>query len=256
MTKSLQERGFREGHTVGDTIRQLYKFINEGNCSPDFMIVSPAEIYEEMPAKDFFGSWGRKNCKPMGYMIIPKRLQWISDIRAIVSRGRKKISIETSKLDLEKLSQSNGFEKLGVDIQGRQIFHKGEKIIQTYTKNAARLPLVDVRTISTFLPDYGDRDLDMALDTVDHIFNYNCFEETSQKHSPQALVTAQKLSQVQLLTQEMRQELRQSLDVIQVPKLIMGLQQNPYLVARTAFKARILQMNNTELNEYLRQVGN
>jgi len=138
-------------------------------------------------------------------------------------------------------------------LHGRQIFYQGEQIIPTYTKNAAKPPIIDVRTISTFLPRYGSHPLDKALDVIDDIFNFSCFAEPVERNAPQAMAPVITLLQKQELSQEQRQELRQALNQIQVPKLIMSMQITPYLTARTAYKSRVLKMSQEELDRHIKK---
>ncbi|MEK6918036.1 MAG: hypothetical protein AABW51_03745 [Nanoarchaeota archaeon] len=221
---------------LGDLVRTFYDFLYDGKGNPNYLVVDPADMYNSVKASDLFQPLSRRRG---GFLVRSERLPFSPEVRAVVSWGRN-VMLETSKVDFGEWSKELVLNKVLVHIPEKQksVYYLGESelpLIKTRTQNVRTgKGEKDLRTALTICPDYGSRELDIATEAIDVLYNQSCFydldeiyasEAVDVKEISNALRTKDKGLKLLLLPQ-----LKQLISLEQKPILSLMLRVRPQLV--------------------------
>lgn len=238
--QEVDDMGLNKPHSsvVGDIVRETYRWIVEGGGSPDHEVYNPVNFYNIIPAKRFFM---RLN-NPRDFTVNPEHLPLNVDVRAI-SYFNRQVLTETTKIDWNALPREFEERKLPSEVHAKSIFYNGEKIIHTRTQNVGR-GRPDIRTVLNILPEYKTQPWEIAIDSLDAIWNGDSF--SGEGAEDLGVPVTQELRQLQIMSQEQQQQIR----MLQRPELMFKMG-TAYIVARRAHHAGVLKMNTGTLLQHL-----
>ena len=236
---------------LGDLVRETYRFINEGDGSSGHEVISPVDGYKPVRARDFFIKYGDNN-----FLVAFERLPFDLNVKSVLTRGPRVLA-ETTQVDIE--GWRNALREYGAEAEipenVKSARYDGSIVVKTHTENVARLPEFDMRTLLKVQPRYGTHQWNVALEAMDCLDNGSAYDASRSdvgQDEEELVEIPDSMNMSQEMRMEMRQKMQRLLNRVQVPILSMRL--NQYNIARRALGARVLKMNNAQLDALIRNV--
>lgn len=230
---------------LGDIVRETYRFVREGRASPNHIVRSPVNEYQDVLAKDYFKIYGKNN---QNFAVKQARLPQNFDVKA-VHYHNSRVVVETSRVDFEGLGESLRESNVPVEIKGKSAYIKEEKIIKSLTQDVGRGETPDIRTVMWLLPDQRSRNSELAIRVLDTLEAEGNYLSNADLGSLREQIEHARDPRLRLVLQ---QRMEQELQIAQRARLILSLQ-GGYRLARRIALSKILRMNNPQLAEHLRR---
>lgn len=237
LTFQLTHRREEPRSTLGDIVREAYRFAYEGNYKPNHQVISPADAGQVMNARDFFNPLNKRYHD--SFIVKQERLPFDSNICAVILRHGE-VEVETARVDMEKLVEELSAAGAAAYMKGVSAWYDQARIIKSKTQNT-KMNGVDRHTLWHVQARYETEELEAAYELFDVLDNQSCFKPD---YIPEELQGAEaqkvELRQEQRLQQEMR--------LLQVPKLAVLMRLSPDMIQHK----KILQMNAAEVRSHVK----